>query len=271
MVISAPTSAVLVTGGASGIGAAVARAVAGAGRPVLLWDLDDVALKAQAEAIAADLAGGSPGEPAGDLSDRVLTQVVDVRDAQRCTAALAEARATLGPIGGFVHCAGVVDSTPMTEVTREAWQRVIDVNLTAFGFLVAELADDLRSVPGSAVVGIGSINAVLGQGAIPSYSASKAGVLGLVRSLAAQLGPSGVRVNAICPGYIATPMLARVLQDESRASTMSRLAMLQRVGEPAEVGAVARFLLSSDASFVTGTAIHVDGGVLAHDAMAALA
>lgn len=252
------TSAVLVTGAASGIGAASARAVAETGRPVVLWDVHEEAVQAHATALA------------DELGVTTLGQVVDVRDDERRAAALDQARAAVGAFGGLVHCAGVVDATPMTQLSREAWQRVIDVNLTAFGFLVAELAADLTSTPGSAVVGIGSINAIQGQAAIPSYSASKAGVLALTRSLAAELGPAGVRVNAICPGYIATPMLARSLADESRASAMSRLSMLKRVGDPAEVGGVVRFLLGEDSAFVTGTAIHVDGGVLANDAMAAL-
>lgn len=253
--MSATNTPVLVTGGASGIGEACARALAESGRPVVIWDVNGEQAVATAELLHAEFGVVTFG------------QSVDVRDVAGFARALEDAREVVGPFGGLVNCAGVVDSTPMTQLTLEAWQRVIDVNLTAYGFLVASLAEDLKSQPGSAVVGIGSINAIRGQGAIPSYTASKAGVLGLTRSLAAELGPDGVRVNSVCPGYIATPMLQRSLADEKRAHNMSSLAMLRRVGQPSEIGSVVRFLLSDEASFITGATLHVDGGVLANDAM----
>lgn len=249
---------VLVTGAASGIGAACAAELARVRRPLVLWDLDPAPVEELAERLTEEY-----GVPA-------LGQSVNVREPDTYPGALAEARELVGPLGGLVNSAGVVDSTPMSELTVDGWQRVLETNLTAYGFLVAALADDLRGQPGSAVVGIGSINAFVGQGLIPAYTASKGGVLALTRSLAAELGSDGVRVNAVCPGYIETPMLRRSLADEQRARNMAALTMLKRVGQPDEIGSVVRFLLSAEAGFITGATITVDGGVTANDAMVAL-
>ena len=254
-----PRTPVLVTGGASGIGAACAVALAAVGRPAVLWDRDEPGTASVARQITETVAVP------------VVATGIDVADTDGYAGALREARSVVGPIGGFVHAAGVVDPTPVTAVTTEAWRRVLDVNLTAYASITAALADDLVSLPGSAVVGISSINATLGQGDIPSYSASKAGVLGLTRSMAAQFGPSGVRVNAVCPGYIDTPMLRRSLADERRGAQMRGSALLGRAGLPSEVASVVRFLLDEEAGFVTGSTVFVDGGVTASDRLSSLA
>jgi NAD(P)-dependent dehydrogenase (short-subunit alcohol dehydrogenase family) len=139
------------------------------------------------------------------------------------------------------------------------------VNLRAEALLVIALLGDLRANAGSAVVGIASIEAIIGHGAIPAYCASKAGLLGLTRSLADSLSPDGVRVNAVCPGYIDTPMLRPSLDLPGTREKYEAGAPLRRLGQPEDIARAVRFLMSDEASFVTGTHLVVDGGTTAVD------
>ena len=147
---------------------------------------------------------------------------------------------------------------------------VLDVNLRAQALLVQLLLPHLeRSAKGGAnpaIVGISSIEGLAANPYIPAYCASKAGLLGMTRSMAAQLGPLGIRINAVCPGFIQTPMLQMALDiDEVRAG-FERAAPLGRIGQPAEIADAVAFLMSPRASFITGAHLVVDGGVTSRHA-----
>lgn len=247
--LGSPGTPVVVTGGASGIGLASARALAAVGRPVALWDLNASGCKAGAEALAREYGVATVGV------------AVDLRDPLAIPPALAQTRAALETIGGLVHAAGVVATVPVDEITAESWDAVLDVNLRAMVLLVRALLPDLRASRGSAVVGIASVNATLGNAAIPAYSASKGGLLSLVRSLADDLARDGIRINAVSPGQIRTPMLQPSVDLLPKGSYERRI-LLGRLGDPDEVATVVRFLLSDEARYVTAAEIVVDGGNL---------
>ncbi|MEU8383079.1 SDR family oxidoreductase [Streptosporangium sp. NPDC048865] len=183
---------VVVTGGASGIGRACALALAEAGRPVAIWDLDETGAKETASLAAAH-------------GVAAVAVPVDVTDSSAFPAATATSRDALASIGGLVHAAGIAAPMALGDLTEASWDAVLNVNLRAHALLVKALLADLRGQEGSAIVGVSSIEGLVGQALIPAYCSSKAGMLGLTRSMAHELAP--IRVNAVCPGYVDTPML----------------------------------------------------------------
>lgn len=245
--LNSPATAVIITGGASGIGRACAEALAAAGRPVAIWDLDAGRCAEVAQEIATRFAVDAVG------------QGIDLSEVEGIDAALSTTRETLPQLGGLVHAAGVSRAVPLAQLTVADWEAVLSVNLRALPFLVKALRGDFAAHTGSAVVAIASINATLGNAANPAYTASKGGVLAVVRSLADDLAGSGIRINSVSPGMIRTPMLEPALDNLGEQRLAQRI-MLGRLGEPGEIARAVRFLLSDEAAYITASELVVDGG-----------
>jgi NAD(P)-dependent dehydrogenase (short-subunit alcohol dehydrogenase family) len=247
-----PGTPVVVTGGASGIGREVCRALAEVGRPVAAWDLNGAGAKAVADECAAE------------FGVTTTSYEVDVLDADAINAGVQPTLAALGGVGGLVHAAGISMAPGARPLDATGFDTVLQVNLRAEATLVQAFLPELRAAqPGSAIVGIASIEGLIGHGAIPAYTASKHGVIGLTRALAHALGSERIRVNAVCPGYIETPMFAPALSmPGARESYLSKIP-LQRLGMPQDIARLVRFLLSDEAEYIHGSAVVADGGVTA--------
>lgn len=249
-----PSTGVIITGGASGIGLASARALAAVGRPVAIWDIDGAKAEAMAEAIATQYGVASIGI------------AIDMRQIDALAGAIERTRAALPNIGGLIHAAGIVDTGSLEGITPQSWDDGIAVHLRALAFMVQALIGDFKAHPGSAVVAITSINATLGNHMNPIYTAAKGGMLSLVRSLADRLAQDGVRINSLSPGFVVTAMTQSAI-DTLAADHIAKRILMERFGQPEEIGRVARFLLSDEASYITAAELVADGGNISSQRM----
>ncbi len=240
---------ILVTGGASGIGLAGAGLFVRMGARVFLTD-----------AAGSGLAGAVAQSGAAGAARCDVTVEAD------CEASVAEAVARLGGLDGMFHCAGVSDVVSKAhEMDLDVWQRIVDINLRGTFLMARAASRPLLAQGAGSIVNVASVNGMNGIPRRNAYGPAKAAVAMLTRNLACEWGAAGIRVNALAPGYIRTPMIA-ALVEAGRIDTprIERRTPMERMGEVAEVGSAAAFLLSDLASYVTGAVLPVDGGWTAY-------
>ncbi|GHB60511.1 3-oxoacyl-ACP reductase [Streptomyces umbrinus] len=229
----------VVTGGTSGIGRAVARRLLADGHRVATVDL-------------------SPGDDEG-----AYAVTADVRDRAQVDKAMDAVRDRLGPVSILVNAAGVDGFKRFADLSFEAWLRVVDVNLHGVFHCIQSALPDMTTAGWGRIVNISSSSTHSGQPFMTHYVAAKSAVNGLTKSLALELGPAGVTVNAVPPGFVDTPMLRRAEERQLLGGTIEEhiaRTPVRRVGRPEDIAAACAFLVSEEAGYITGQILGVNGG-----------
>ncbi|QLH13016.1 SDR family oxidoreductase [Paracoccus pantotrophus] len=239
--------AVIVTGAGSGIGAATVRRLFSEGADVVAVDVTQEGVD--------KILGEFGGDP------RVTGAVLDVCDRAAALALAAETRARLGYLNGLVNCAGITGVANVIDVEPAKLDKVMAVNLNGTVNMCQAFVRAVQQDEGPrAIVNISSGAGVMGVPNRLPYVASKFAISGITKSMSPELGPLGIRVNAIAPGMTRTPLVEYMLQDPEAVARIKAAHPIGRMGEPEEIAAVIVFLLTDDASFMTGAVVSVDGG-----------
>jgi 3-oxoacyl-[acyl-carrier protein] reductase len=238
----------LITGSAGGIGLATACRFAAEGAAVVLADLRQALLEqARSRVLAA----------APDAA--IATAVVDVTRAEQVRGMVDVALQRFGRIDCLVNNAGITMDARLVKMTEEQFDRVIEVNLKGVYRCTQAVADPMIRQGSGVILNASSVVGLYGNFGQTNYAATKAGVIGFTKTWARELGPKGVRVNAVCPGFIRTPILDTI--PEAVIAKMTEKVPLGRLGEPQEIASVYAFLASDDASYLNGAVIEVSGGI----------
>lgn len=239
----------LITGGAKGIGLAISQELINDGWNVVITGRD-------ASAIASAVAGLATGP------GKAVGKVMDVRDRASIDAVFAEMRTEFNSLDSLINCAGVIIRDESEVLSENDWNTVIDTDLSGvFKCSQAAYADLVKS-PGATIVNVGSIAGSVGIAGRAGYTAAKAGLEGLTRTLGLEWANHDIRVNAVAPGWTRTEMVAGGIKDGrlSEAALTARIPQ-QRLAEPSEIAKVIKLLMSADSSYITGQTIVVDGGI----------
>ena len=245
-----PTRVAIVTGGGSGIGLAISERLVADGNAVAIFDRDGASAEAAADKITAS--GGT-----------AIGVTVDVTDRAGIDQGVAEVRQRLGRPTVLVNSAGMDGFDPFLKISAEKWARILAVNLTGTFDCCQAVVPDMIEEGWGRIVNISSSSAHSGQPLMTHYVAAKAGVIGFTKALALELGPQGITVNTIPPGFIDTPML-RASEAKGRLGKgvehHASLTPVRRVGKPEDIAAACSFLVADEASYITGQVIGVNGG-----------
>lgn len=233
----------LVTGASGGIGGAIARSLYAAGAQVVLSGTRIEALEALR----------------GELGERAHCVPANLSEADAAKTLVAQAEEACGQVDILVNNAGLTRDQLAMRMSDEDWQTVIDVNLTAGFRLSRAVLRGMMKRRWGRIVAITSVVGATGNPGQANYAASKAGMVGMTKALAAEVASRGITVNCLAPGFIATPM-TDALNDEQRAAILSRVPV-GRLGDPADIAAGVLYLASEEASYVTGHTLHINGGM----------
>ncbi len=241
-----------ITGAASGIGAATALRLAEEGAALAGFDLNDP--------------GGGDWSAATEVAPASTFATGDVRESEDLSVAVSTAREAHGRIDILVNSAGVGGGAPVHMLPTEEWDRVVDINLKGTFLASREVLPAMLEQGSGSIVNIASVEGIEGFPAASAYNASKGGVIVLTKNMSIDYARKGIRVNAVCPGFIETPLLSEIFDMDGMEETTEEIReahQLGRLGQPREIANAIAFLAGDEASFITGVALPVDGGYTA--------